>query len=118
MFCELNQIDSITTKHLYSKSLELFNVEIRQSGRGHVVFVIDGNGNPVRFPIRLSDFTERPKFFVSEKMEQRVLQLKPVIDKFQLGQLVRDLNRLVERGKNAELTKRPILKKKRKQKRL
>ncbi len=111
------QIESITTKQLYSKSLELFNVEIRKSGRGHVVFVTDGNGNPVRFPIRLSDFTERPKFFVSAIMEQQIQQPKPVIDKFQLGQLVRDLNRLVERREMSKKEIEPRFKRKKSGKR-
>ena len=117
LFYELNQIESITTKHLYNKSLELFNVEIRQSGRGHVVFVADGNGNPVRYPIRLSDFRERPKFYVSAKEGKQIQQHKTVIDRFQLAQLARDLNRLVERSKFSELQSKQRLKRKRKQKR-
>jgi hypothetical protein len=44
--------------------------------------------------------------------------LNPVIDTFQLGQLARDLNRLVERSKDYESIKRPMLKKSKKQKRL
>lgn len=118
LFCELNQIESITTKHLYNKSLELFNVEIRKSGRGHVVFITDGNGNPVRYPIRLSDFTERPKFFVSAKMEKEMQQPKPVVDRFQLGQLVRDLNRLVEKSKESKSNSKQQMRKKLKGKRM
>jgi hypothetical protein len=114
LFYELNQMDSITTKHLYNKSLEIFNVEIRKSGRGHVVFVTDGVENPVRYPIRLSDFTERPKFYVSAKMEKEMQQPKPVIDRFQLGQLVRDLNRLVERSRIPDSKSKHKLKQKRK----
>ena len=102
LFYELNRIDSITTKQLYDKSLELFNVEIRKSGRGHVVFVTDGNGNPIRYPMRLSDFKERPKFYVAAKVEKEIQQPKPIIDRFQLGQWARDLNRLVERSKQPE----------------
>jgi hypothetical protein len=119
LFYELNQIESITTKQLYDKSLALFNVEIRRSGRGHVVFVTDGNGNPVRFPIRLSDFTVRSKFYVSAKVEKEILQPKPVIDRFQLGQLVRDLNRLVERSRlpDSKIRQRVKKNKKGKQKR-
>jgi hypothetical protein len=113
LFSELNQMDSITTKELYNKSLELFNVEIRKSGRGHVVFVTDGNGNPLRYPIRLSDFKERPKFYVSEKMGKEMQPLNQVIDKFQLSQLARDLNRLVERSTKPESKKKQRLKRKR-----
>ena len=103
LFYELNRIDSIATKELYDKSLELFNVEIRKSGRGHVVFVTDGNGSPVRFPIRLSDFKERPRFYVAAKKEIELQVSKLTIDKFQLGQLARDLNRLVESSRHAGL---------------
>ncbi len=102
LFYQLNHIESITSKQLYDKSLELFNVEIRRSGRGHVVFVTDGNGNPVRYPIRLSDFEERPKFYVSARAEQELQIQKPLIDTFLLAQLARDLNRLVERSKSNE----------------
>ncbi|SHE35974.1 Relaxase/Mobilisation nuclease domain-containing protein [Mariniphaga anaerophila] len=98
LFYQLNQIESITTKQLYDKSLELFNVEIRRSGRGYVVFVTDGNGNPVRYPIRLSEFEERPRFYVSARAEKELQIDKPVIDKFQLAQWARDLNRLIERS--------------------
>jgi hypothetical protein len=96
LFSQLNQIESITTKQLYDKSLELFNVEIRKSGKGHVVFITDGNGNPVRYPIRLSEFQEKPQFYISAKAEKELQISKPMIDKFQIAQLTRDLNRLVE----------------------
>jgi hypothetical protein len=98
LFYQLNQIDSISTKQLYDKSLELFNVEIRKSGRGLVVFITDGFGNPVRYPIRLSEFGERPKFYVSARVEKELQISKPVIDKFQLAQWARDINRLVEKN--------------------
>ena len=110
LFYQLNQMESITSKQLYNKSLELFNVEIRRSGRGHVVFVTDGNGNPVRYPIRLSEFEERPRFYVSFKTQQEVQIPKPVIDKFQLAQWGRDLNRLVERSKRQENNKKERIK--------
>ncbi len=73
LFYQLNQIESIITKQLYDKSLELFNVEIRKSGRGHIVVVTDGEGKPIRYPIRLSNFKEKPKFY---KMEQQKKNLE------------------------------------------
>ncbi len=109
LFYQLNHIESITSRQLYDKSLELFNVEIRRSGRGHVVFITDGNGTTVRYPIRLSEFEERPKFYVSAKTEQELQIQKSVIDKFQMAQWARDLNRLVERGKNSEKVKEQSL---------
>lgn len=114
LFYQLNQIESITTKQLYKKSLELFNVEIRRSGRGHVVFITDENGSPVRYPIRLSEFEERPRFHPSKRAE-KVLQItKPVIDKFQMAQWARDLNRLVERSSHSNKFTKPKIKRRNK----
>ncbi len=48
---------------MYTEALKLFNVEIRKSGRGHIVVVTDDIGNPIRYPIRLSNFKEGPKFY-------------------------------------------------------
>ncbi len=110
LFYQLNHIESITSKQLYDKSLELFNVEMRRSGRRHVVFVIDGAGNPVRYPIRLSDFEERPKFYVSARAEQELQIQKPLIDTFQLAQWVRDFNRLVEKSKSFESKSKSVRK--------
>ncbi len=117
LFYQLNHIESITTKQLYDKSLELFNVKIQKSGWGHIVFIADRDGNPVRYPMRLSEFDERPRFYVSVREEKKLQIQKSVIDKFQLGQLARDLNRLVERSRTKELTKQPRLKRKGKQRR-
>ena len=99
LFYQLNQIESISTKQLYDKSLELFNVEVRRSGRGHVVFITDEIGSPIRYPIRLSEFKERPRFYLTAKAEQEIQIPTQVIDRFQLAQWARDLNRLVEKSK-------------------
>ncbi|KJF44958.1 relaxase/mobilization nuclease domain-containing protein [Draconibacterium sediminis] len=96
LFYQLNQIESISTKQLYDKSLELFNVEVRRSGRGYVVFVTDEIGNPIRYPIRLSEFQERPKFYLAKSAEQEIQVPIQMIDKFQMAQWARDLSRLVE----------------------
>jgi hypothetical protein len=96
LFKELNRLESIINKQLYDRALAKFNVEIRQSGCGHVVFINDDNGNPVRYPIRLSEFMEKPRFYIASKLEQQLQQAKPIIDKFQLGQLARDLHRLID----------------------
>ncbi|WP_319229266.1 relaxase/mobilization nuclease domain-containing protein [Draconibacterium orientale] len=98
LFYQLNQIESISTKQLYDKSLELFNVEVRRSGRGHVVFVTDEIGSPIRHPIRLSEFEERPRFYPSKRVEKELQTTTPVIDQFQLAQWARDVNRLIERS--------------------
>nr|WP_319269581.1 relaxase/mobilization nuclease domain-containing protein [uncultured Draconibacterium sp.] len=99
LFYQLNQIEAISKKQLYDKSLELFNVEIRRSGRGHVVFITDENGNPIRYPIRLSAFQERPRFYASKSAEKKLHITAQEIDQFQLAQWARDLNRLVEKSK-------------------
>ena len=97
LFYQLNQIESISTKQLYDKSLELFNVEVRRSGRGHVVFITDEIGNPIRYPIRLSEFQERPRFYLSAKTEQEIQVPTQMVDQFQLAQWARDVNRINER---------------------
>lgn len=102
LFKQLNQLESISNKHLYDKSLARFNVEIRRSGRGHIVFVIDRNGNPVRYPMRLSEFQERPRFYVSANVEKELQLSKPMIDNFKFGELARDLNRIIENRRISE----------------
>lgn len=66
LFCQLNRMEFITSKEMYDLALKLFNVEIKKSGRGYSVFVTDENGNPVRHPVRMGDFVEKPRFYLSE----------------------------------------------------
>ncbi len=98
LFYQLNQIESISTKQLYDKSLELFNVGVRRSGRGHIVFITDEIGNPIRYPIRLSEFEEKPRFYPSKSVEKKLHSKVQDIDQFQLAQWARDVNRLIERN--------------------
>ncbi len=112
LFKHLNQIPEITSKEIYSEALKLFNVEIRKSGRGHIVVVTDDFGNPIRYPIRLSNFKEGPKFYVGLQTGSERQENKLVFDNFQIAQWVRDLNRLVEKSKTFENTEKPKLKKK------
>lgn len=114
LFSQLNQLESITDKYLYDKSLAKFNVEIQKSGRGHVVFITDGNGSPVRYPMRLSEFKERPRFYLSAIIGNELQISKPVIDKFQLGQWSRDLNRLVVKNGQLDYLKKYHVKRKKK----
>jgi hypothetical protein len=67
LFKHLNSLEEITSKEAYTEALKLFNVEIKKSGRGHIVLVTDGEGNPIRYPIRLSNFKEKPKFYQTQK---------------------------------------------------
>jgi hypothetical protein len=97
---------------MYNEALRLFNVEIRKSGRGHIVVVTDDFGNPIRYPIRLSNFKEGPKFYKGLQAENESQINKQMLDKFQIAQWVRDLNRLLERSKTHEKTAKPKLKKK------
>lgn len=71
LFTELNRMDFITSKLMYNDALKLFHIEIRQVQKGHLVFVTDGNGNPVRHPIKMSDFEERPRFYYSKGKSER-----------------------------------------------
>lgn len=117
LFRHLNQITEITSKEMYAEALKLFNVEIRKSGRGHIVVVTDDIGNLIRYPIRLSNFKEGPKFYVGLQKGPEMQANNQVFDKFQIAQWVRDLNRLVENGNKSELIKRQKMKKKQKGKR-
>ena len=62
LFGQLNRMEFITSKDMYDQALGLFQVEIRKSGRGDLVFVTDENGNPIRHPVKISDFEERPRY--------------------------------------------------------
>jgi hypothetical protein len=67
LFGQLNRMEFITSKEMYDQALKLFQVEIRKAGRGHLVFVVDENGNPIRHPVKMSDFQDRPKFYLYEQ---------------------------------------------------
>ncbi len=67
LFGQLNRMEFITSKEMYDQALGLFQVEIRRAGRGHLVFVVNENGNPIRHPVKMSDFQDRPKFYLSEQ---------------------------------------------------
>lgn len=76
LFYHLNHTKEIKTKELYEKALKLFNVEIKKSGRGHIVLVTDDTGKVIRYPIRLSKFKEKPIFWINKKeeLEQKLLK--------------------------------------------
>jgi hypothetical protein len=67
LFGQHNKMEFITSKEMYDQALKLFNVEIRKAGRGYSVVVTDENGNPIRHPVRMGDFEEKPKFYLSEQ---------------------------------------------------
>ncbi len=68
LFGQLNQMEFITSKEMYNQALKLFNVEVRKTGRGYTVFVTDENGNPIRHPVRIGDFDERPRFYLDNTL--------------------------------------------------
>ena len=72
LFKELNKMDFITSKLMYNDALKLFYIEIRQVQKGHLVFVTDGNENPIRHPIKLSDFQEKPRFYESKEKSEKI----------------------------------------------
>lgn len=65
-------MDFITSKQMYNDALKLFHVEIRQVQKGHLVFITDGNGNPIRHPIKMSDFEERPRFYQAKEKAEKI----------------------------------------------
>ena len=122
LFNHLNGLREITSKEMYDQALKIFNVEIKKSGRGHIVLVCDENGNPIRYPIRLSNFKEKPRFYLSENQNATIGKTerenqqnqKPTFDKFQLAQLARDLDRLVEKSKERNSKDRQKIKRNKK----
>lgn len=81
LFKHLNLLEEITSKEMYNEALKVFNVEIRKSGRGHIVLVCDENGTPIRYPIRLSNFKEGPKFMQQEIAKNQSLNTNFQTDK-------------------------------------
>ena len=72
LFSELNRMDFINSKQMYNDALKLFHIEIKQVQKGYLVFVTDGNGNPVRHPIKMSDFEEKPRFYESKGKGEKI----------------------------------------------
>jgi hypothetical protein len=125
LFTELNRMDFITSKQMYNDALKLFHIEIRQVQKGHLVFVTNGNGDPIRHPIKLSDFEERPKFYESkEKAEKIGLANGYAMDKSQSdmknpsgnSRMLVDLLRLIPNysDKNSYRKKKQMINRKRK----
>ena len=78
IFGQLNRMEFIGSREMYSEALKFFNIEIRSFGKCSAAFVTDGAGNPVRHPIRLSEFEERPKFYEERNLNEEVkLGLNP-----------------------------------------
>ncbi len=50
---------------MYNDALRLFHTEIKPANKGHLVFVTDGQGNPIRHPIKMVEFEEQPMFYES-----------------------------------------------------
>lgn len=63
LFRELNKMDFITSKPMYDDALKLFHIEIKAANKGYLIFVTDEQGNPVRYPMKMSEFGERPRFY-------------------------------------------------------
>jgi hypothetical protein len=122
LFKHLNSLQGITSREAYTEALKLFNVEIKKSGRGHIVLVTDGEGNPIRYPIRLSNIKEKPGFYQTQKEK---LKNEQPVEKEQYHQqkeqgtmlsfsLVKSLLRLIPRDYSKDLKQKPRIKRKRK----
>ena len=85
LFQRLNQMETIASKAMYNEALKLFNVEIKKSGRGHIVLVTDGEGKAIRYPIRLSKFKEKPNFYISESQAVAQNQIEKEPQKINKG---------------------------------
>jgi hypothetical protein len=122
LFKHLNSLEEITSKEMYNEALKLFNVEIKKSGRGHIVLVTDGEGNPIRYPIRLSNFKEKPNFYHTQKERLENLQTAEKEHPYQQqkqggvlsSSLVRNLVKLIPREYSKEGKQNPRIKRRRK----
>nr|WP_320153989.1 relaxase/mobilization nuclease domain-containing protein [uncultured Draconibacterium sp.] len=118
LFKHLNEKDELTTKDMYDQALLSFKVEIQKSGRGHIVVVLGDDGKPARYPIRLSNFKNKPRFYSKENRlaEQETVGKQQKFDKSQnidltkVGVIARDLNRLVERSNQSNKSSKPKIK--------
>jgi hypothetical protein len=122
LFKHLNSLEEINSKDAYTEALKLFNVEIKKSGRGHIVLVTDGAGNPIRYPIRLSNFKERPKYYPSQKVmlkNEQSIEKEHHYQEQKQGKvlnpsLVRNLVKLIPRDYSKEAKQNPWIKRRRK----
>ena len=72
LFNELNRMDFITNKQMYDDALKLFYIEIKAANKGYLIFVTDEVGNQVRYPIKMSEFEERPRFYQSNRKVEKI----------------------------------------------
>ncbi len=116
LFGQLNRMEFITSKEMYDQSLGLFQVEVRKAGRGHLVFVTDENGNPIRHPVKMSDFQERPNFYLAEQRNlsqhsgrypdsDLIGQNSGVLKSLVLKELIRQVKTQFDDGKNMKKRK-------------
>jgi len=123
LFSELNRMDFITSKQMYNDALKLFHIGIRQVQKGHLVFVTDGDRNPIRHPIKMSDFEERPRFYQAKGKAEKIGQVNHNLDKTNISKenlnrsrLLIDLLRLIPTysDKNSLRKKKQLIKGRRK----
>ncbi len=128
LFKHLNEKDELTTKDLYDQALLTFKVEVQKSGRGHIVVVLGHDGKPARYPIRLSSFKNKPKFYSKEnkqgaieketvERQQTQQKLRPdstEVDLRKVGAMARNVNRLIEKNSKTKRSVEPKVKRKKK----
>ena len=95
---------------MYDDALRLFHIEIRPANKGHLIFVTDGNGNPVRHPIKMSDFEKRPWFYQSqlESEKSKLFNTKPsmransMLERMENYKFINNLLRIIPNYKDDE----------------
>jgi len=122
LFYHLNQLEAINSRTLYDETLKLFNVEIRKSGRGHIVVVTNGRGKVIRYPIRLSKFKERSKFYQKQKQQldkkEQILEERKISKTDLKSDFLRELLRQIRiRDQDKKARKKYRIRSKRKKKR-
>lgn len=57
---------------MYDDALKLFHIQIKAANKGYLIFVTEEVGNPVRYPIKMSEFEERPRFYQSNRKVEKI----------------------------------------------
>ena len=116
LFRELNRMDFITNKQMFDDALKLFHIEIKSANKGYLIFVTDEVGNPVRYPIKMEDFHESPRFYqtlfkveeTKQETDDLIKQTTSAIKiQFESSKILLDLIKLIPNNLNQNITTRP-----------
>lgn len=125
LFRELNKMDFITSKPMYDDALKLFHIEIKSANKGYLIFVTDEHGNAVRYPMKMSEFEEKPRFYQWKGKVEELGIMTHNLEKMNISKenqnsyrMLVDLLRLIPKSQNQLTFNKHKLKHKKHRKRL